>query len=520
MAPQQPTRRRGHRVRVGRIAAIGWVALVMAMDVAADTVRLRDGTLLDGTLKQVPGGYEFTPTDAGPRRFLATDNVASISVNSRDPVSAPVAQERLASLERSVEVERDIDRVITRYEQFVGQYPNTDAANSATAALTRLREMKAAGQTIRYGREWVTAADRDARLLAAAERVTQIALLIRDGQTEQAAAAIEQELKARPDDASLNYLAGVLAQAAGRNAEAKRAFDRVEASVPDHAPTLLNQAALAASTKRWPQATLYLEQALTHAPGAPEVLDAVHEFTALVPDATRRSQPWDRLMKRREPQEAAYAKRQAAQGRYRYGSTWVDQATLDKAKAERDEWTKQMRVKQEAFDASTQRARQLDQQAASIQQTMRLMEANTSFIGADGKRYARPLPLTYYEMQRDLDGLAIARREETRVQADLRDQADAVQKQEPKPPFVGRITPIGEVGVPVLLPSAVATTPTTSPSTAPATEPTAGVSAFDAALNAAPAPIAETDRSPFDPPSLLPSSPTPQPSTTTRPAVR
>lgn len=446
----------------------------------ADTVVLQDGTTLSGAIKQVENGYEFTEADNGPRRFLTPDEVKSIVLTNEGRLTPGVARERLLSLRRSVEAERELKRIISRYQVFIQMNAETDAAKDAQKELDGFIAKRSAGQTIKFGREWVTPEERDRRLIDAAKRIEQITRLIGTGQAAEASKELQAGLEEQPDNVSMLYLNGVLQLRAGRFAEAKRSFDQVEQQVPGHPPTRLNQAVLAVQTKRWPQALSALDEALAGAPGAPEILDAVHEFIHLAPDSLKRSQNFERLVDRFGPQEAELERQQAARGLYRFGSRWVDKATIDQAKAERDAFEKKKADLEAQFKASQARVTDIEDQANSVQRIMFQMERDRNILLPDGRTVQRPLPAAYFDMQDQFGRLQQQRRDEEVKQREMRNEAEEIKKTEPKVPFTGQLIPIGELGVPVLLPQQPPVAPTTAPVqttsdtpvTSPSTEPT------------------------------------------------
>lgn len=458
------------RRRILMLAAIGVASVASAL--RADSITLRDGKTVEGVVKQIDGGYDVTLAD-GKHRFVATEEVKSIKINNDGKVTEGTARERLTSLQRSIESEHDLDRIIERYEQFIGMNANTEAAKLAQADLDEWRGRKAKNM-LKVGRRWLTPAQRDATLIDAANAVADVNALIAHEQLEEASAKLRQLSEDEPDNVSYHYLTGVLQMRREQFFEAKRSFDAVAERIDNHPPTIVNLAVLAVQFKRWPQAVTLLEQAMSLAPSSQEVLDNVLELQQLAPETTRRTAGYERLVKRSVPLETALQQRQAQRGLFRFGSKWVDKAALDKAKAEHDAFEKKKADLEKDYQDSQESIRKADEQIALTQRMISRIESDSSVVGANGQIYRRQYPPAYWDLQRDLDTLQKQRATTTSHVADLRKEADVVKASEPKPPFDGKLTPIDYRGVPLVLPPGAVIRPATEPSddAPPATEST------------------------------------------------
>jgi tetratricopeptide (TPR) repeat protein len=451
------------RRRIFLLGAQVCVVLIASM-LRADSITLRDGKVVDGVIKQIDGGYDVTLPD-GKHRFVATEEVKSIKISNDGKVTEGNARERLTSLQRSVDSERDIDRIVERYEQFISMNANTEAAKVAQTDLDEWRARKTKGM-MKVGHRWLTSAERDAALVEAANAVAKVNALISADQIEDASATLRQLLEAEPDNVSFLYLTGVLQLRRQQFFEAKRSFDAVAERIENHAPTIVNLSVLAAQFKRWPQAVALLEQAMTLAPSSQEVLDDVLELQQLVPESMRRTAGFERLVKRSIPLETALQQRQSRRGLFRFGSQWVDQATLDKAKADREAYEKKKVDLEADYQQSQETIRKADEQIALTQRLISRMEADATVQGNNGTVIRRQYPPAYWDMQRDLDLLQKQRVTTTNHIADLRKQAEVLKNSEPKPPFAGALSPIDHRGVPVVLPMNATTQPTAEPADA------------------------------------------------------
>ena len=445
-------RRSGHRAPKLRISlALASAGLLFASALHADSLTLKDGSLLEGVIRQVDGGYQIA-TANGAERFVATEDVKSIKLSNEGKVTPGNARERLQSLQRSVENERDLSHIIDKYEQFITMNANTDAAGLAQAELDQWRARRDRNM-VKVGRDWMTPVERDQKLIAAAKRVEDVCGMLSAGQFDAASAALRTGLDEEPDNVSYLYLSGVLQIQRSQFNEAKRSFDSVLAQVTDHVPTLFNEAVLAAQFKRWPQAIAGLDQAITLAPGQPEILEGVLAFSQIAPESAQRTPPFERLMQKFGPQEADLEQRMAGKGLYRLGSRWVDKATIDKANAEQAAYEKTKSDMDADYHQTQDRVHKIDEQIATVERLLQQMERDSVYVDRDGTVINRGLPPAYWDSQRDLDNLKTQRKTEQTHTEELKKKAADVERTAPKLPGVGRMEPIGVNGVPIVLPA-------------------------------------------------------------------
>lgn len=429
----------------------------------ADTIVLKDGTVLGGVVKQVKDGYEVAGAD-GKTTFVPIDQVKSIKLSNEGKTSEQDGKERLASLRRSVDSETQIPRIIDRYKQFIEMNKGTDAATQAAKDL-ELWESRKAQEMVKVGAKWMTPAQRDQYLVDSAKRANEIADLIAAGDIAGATLQIAEGLEENPANLSLAYLDGVLQLRRNRHNEAKRSFDIVFEQIPDHPPTLYNQAALAAHFKRWPNAISLFEKAMTLAPVQPEILNGMTEFLKLVPDANRRNAAFDRLVAMYNQQEAALETQMEKKGLYRFGSSFANQATLDEMKKELAKFEEKKKAMQADYDSSQSRVKELSDQIETIERRLADIERDRITTDSNGRLIYLPRPQYYYDLVNDRDRYTRDRDAEQSRSDDLRRAAKDLEAQAPKPPFKGEVELIGEAGVPILLPAG--STSAKSPATAP-----------------------------------------------------
>jgi Flp pilus assembly protein TadD len=119
--------------------------------------------------------------------------------------------------------------------------------------------------------------------LAAAEETEEVARLHRAGNSTQALQLAEQVLAARPKDAQMRFLKGVVLAESQRGADAMQVFESLTEDFPELAEPYNNLATLHAARGDYERARIALEQALRSNPGyatAYENLGDVHAMLA------------------------------------------------------------------------------------------------------------------------------------------------------------------------------------------------------------------------------------------------
>lgn len=101
---------------------------------------------------------------------------------------------------------------------------------------------------------------------AAAQDAREVERLFRGGDTEQALREAERAITARPRDASMRFLRGVMLSELKRSAEAMDVFNRMIEDFPDLPEPYNNLAVLHASQGQIDRARELLETALRHDP--------------------------------------------------------------------------------------------------------------------------------------------------------------------------------------------------------------------------------------------------------------
>lgn len=442
------------RLKLGILAGLIWLGSGPGVGVAiGDVLELHDGTLIEGRLRVVEGGYEVTLPDGSVRR-VASGEVKRVSVDGPGRVTERSATEGLASLRRSVEAEKTIERIVERYQQFIQTNGQTEVVEEAKRDLAVWMNRLENGY-VRLGRLWMTPEERIERVRGQLAAVEELRSIMNGPQPQVGRAIIERELQTDPGNVSFVYLDGVLKLAAGDAGAARRAFDTVLQSVPDHAPSLNNVAAAHMLLGREQAAIAPMERAMRAAPDVQVIIDNAMEVLHAHGRAPARGTPADRLLKQWEQQEQTLARAMQQRGLFRWGSSWVTQARLEELQAKEREYQAKVQELNDSVATARTRIQQMQDTIKSNETTIKKIEADAIFRDIDGRIIRRPLPDVYYELQRDNERLKLEiSREQQRVQQVDR-EIEAAKAILPVPPFMKRLTPIGADGVPVVLPDGV-----------------------------------------------------------------
>ena len=438
-----------------------FLLLFAAAPVWADVVHLKDGTSVEGEIKRVNDGFFVTGAD-GHITHVTSDKISSIEVK---PINTPDrAESRLQSLRRSTETLADPKQAIDRYQAFIKQNANTDAAREAEKDLEVWRDRQSKG-LVRVGDKWVTTRERDAMKAQTIGAAIQIHALMKQNRLKDASAELDKALATDPQNISLLYLRGVLLYDQEKIPAARKAFEPVAASLPDHAPTLNNLAVILWRQKGYLGALTDYDRALMAAPDSHEILDNVAEVLHMLTPEQAKSQQAQKLMRHYKEQSDALEKKMAQQGKYRWGSTWIDDKQMKEIEQKQKEVKDQMQKMDAQYSADQQQIRDLERQAAGLQDAMTTMQLQSVQTTPDGRQVQLPLPPAYFQLSQQL---ATLRQQQGRLESDakrLQMDAPAIKKKMPEPVYTGIQRIIDADGMPLPAPPQGAA-PTTQPGAA------------------------------------------------------
>ena len=190
---------------------------------AGDIIHLNDGTQVEGVIQKGEDGYRVT-TSSGIVTQVPFERVASIEVKAASTPEA--SMQRLASLRRAVENVRDIKTILSRYDTFLQQNPDSPAAKEAQADLDLWRDRAARG-LVKVGANWVTPQEQavvQRRMIGVAEGVRKA---MKDGRLKEAGTVLDHALADDPQNISLLYLRGVLLYRLEQLPASRKAFEAV-----------------------------------------------------------------------------------------------------------------------------------------------------------------------------------------------------------------------------------------------------------------------------------------------------
>jgi tetratricopeptide (TPR) repeat protein len=451
-----------------RHAAFIFALLIGASLTLADIVTLKDGTRLEGDVKKTDGGWTVTTRD-GKVVTVTAEQVKSIAVggavtsNGKDP--AAEAMSGLLSLRRSVENVSDLKQIIDRFKKFIDTHKDTPAATEAQKDLAMWQERLEHG-LVKLGTHWVSPEERSRIADQAQVLAEQARDLMLHGRVRDADPILQQALDADPQCVPALYLRGVALYQNNKIPDARKIFEAVNSIISDHAPTLNNLGVILWRQNAIMPALNYYDQAIVAEPINKVLLDNVAEALSTVPDNDRKNQIAQRIFRHFTEQDTRLQEVMAAQGFYRWGSTWVDRPTMERYRDQEKAVNEKLTQAKTEFETSKRRLQDIDAQIAQIDDSLRRMEADTIWRDpSTGKLIRYPLPASYYDLQNEQSKLRDERKQIVAKATAAQEQVKSLQAQLPKPKFTGVHQLIGPEGAPVMVPP-----PASQPASAPTSQ--------------------------------------------------
>jgi tetratricopeptide (TPR) repeat protein len=320
----------------------------------------------------------------------------------------------------------------------------------------------------KVGTQWVTPQQKTEMASQANTLARQAADLLKQGRNQEAAPLIQQALDADPQNPAALYMRGLSLFAAGQIPLARKSFEAVAAALPDEGSTFNNLGIVLWRQNQQMGAMRFYDMAMAASPVSKTILDNVAEALNALPDDQRRNPLAVRAYKRFVDQDAELQQIMAQSGMHRWGSTWVDQPTLDKLKQAEQEVKDKLDKIAGDVAASKAKIADIDSSIDGNSRAMTQMAANSIARDPKGNLYQAPLPTEYYTMQSDNERLTADRAAQEQKIRSLGEDAKKVQQSMPVPQFTGAQRMIGVEGTPF----PPTTAPTTNSSTEPATLPT------------------------------------------------
>jgi len=445
------------------IALLSGVFICAAL---ADVVTLKDGTRLEGDVKKSDGGWTVTTKD-GKVITVTAEQVKSIALGgsaagASSTTSPAEAMSGLLSLRRSVENVNDLKQIIERFRKFIDMHKDTPAAAEAQKDLATWQDRLERG-LVKLGTHWVTAEERSKMADHAQELAEQARELMQHGRLRDADPFVQQALDADPLCVPALYLRGVALYQQNKIPDARKMFEAVNSLITDHAPTLNNLGVILWRQNAIMPALNYYDQAIIAQPVNKVLLDNVAEALAAVPDGDRKNPLAQKIFRHFTEQDTRLQEIMAAQGFYRWGSTWVDRPTMERYRDQEKLVTEKITTAKAEFESSKRRVQDIDAQLVQIDDSLRRMEADSWMRDPNTGRLLRlPLPSSYYDLQNEQARLRSERKDLVAKLTTAQAQLKELNAQLPKPKFTGVHQLIAVEGVPVM-----SAPPTSQPTSAP-----------------------------------------------------
>ncbi|MBC8106202.1 MAG: tetratricopeptide repeat protein [Anaerolineae bacterium] len=430
---------------------IVFVVVMTSVSLAlADIVILNDGTKLEGDVKKTDRGWTIATSD-GKTIEVSADKVKSIQLGKDAAKGTPErATSDLMSLRRSVENLSDVKAVIDRFNRFIEQNKDTPAATEAQKDLAIWQDRADRG-LVKLGNKWISPEERSQYADKALAIAAQARGYVEHGRLHDADPLIAEALENDPQCAPALYLRGVMQFQQNQLPPARKSFDAVNTVIKDHAPTLNNLAVILSRQNATMPSLNHYEQAITAAPVNKFILDNIAEALATVPEDQRKNRVAQLLFRKFTEQDTRLQEALAAQGLYRWGSTWVDRPEMDRLKEiEKQVNEKISKVKSEG-EANEKRVNEIDGEIQSIERSLREIESQSIYRDPDGRLVRMPYPGIYYDLQTDRTKLQGERSSLAAKLNGARAEMKRLQNELPKPKFTGIQKLVGAEGTPVML---------------------------------------------------------------------
>jgi tetratricopeptide (TPR) repeat protein len=471
------------------LAAGGAIACwALVFHVSADVIYLKDGSNLEGEIHRTDTGYtvkaadgNVTAVDANKVKSLEAKRSAGsptsvpapfvATTTKPAPVAADNGMQGLNSLRRAVENQTDIKKVLERYRSFIEQHVGTPAGDEAVRDSETWEQRLDKGMT-KVGDRWLSKEEQIELHAKSVERAEAARQLLLQGHIREATAALDAALGENPQSAPALYLRGLVYYRQQQPLNARKSFEAVAQSTPNHAPTLNNLAVLLWGAKQYAIALNYYGQAMNAAPLTQPILDNVAEALNELPESQRDNAVTKKVVLLFNSQDMTVQSRMKKQGRLRWGSTWVTEKQLETLRGEEKEIADKIGKMDDDFEQVQDRLDQIGKDIADTERSIRRIEASSYGRDSSGRAVRLSYPKLYYDLKDDLEQLQTEQDSEKNKATRLRSAAKVLQRSLSVPRYTGVQQVIGVEGAPDLsdlaAPAPTTQTATTEPSGAAA----------------------------------------------------
>jgi tetratricopeptide (TPR) repeat protein len=228
--------------------------------------------------------------------------------------------------------------------------------------------------------------------------------------------------------------------------QARKFFEAVVTQRVNHAPSLNNIAVILWRQNAQGQALSYYDKSITAAPGDQSILDNVAVALAAVSDGQRKNEIWEALHRKFTEQDARLQELMA-EGWYRWGTAWIDEAAMQKIRGKQKEIEDQIAKVLDSVKSEREELRQIDDRLAYVQERIQRIFMNTPVPFPHFIRM--PFPPVYFELQEEEARLKFLRAGLVPKVEAADAQVERLRSQLPQPSFAGTHKVIGVEGMPM-----------------------------------------------------------------------
>lgn len=462
-----------HAAAACLFCAVGMLAAALPAPARADTVDLKDGTRVTGTLRRNGTGGWIVYTPGGGVVPVPAEAVLSVELAPSSALTPQQLDDRLQGLRqwadtRTLNNDWQLEAVIIRYQQFIVHLPPSPTRTAAQQDLKTWQE-RYRRRMVRIGQRWFDPATEAAAISdAASAQAEQARQLIKQRDLDAATPLLVQAVGADPANVASLYLLALVRFEQNDVDASRSALNALLPLEQNHAPSLNNLAVVQWRQNQFMAALSSYETAMKAEPGNQFILDNVAAALATLPQYLRTTAAYSEVRGEFDRQFAQLSARLEQVGLRRYGSQWIPAAQMEQIEQRMASARKQLDQLAAAFDASVKRAQQLDQNIFQMQAELSRMQMSVAIqfspygLAPVPIPAGAPVPALYANLQQDMQLAQQRRQQEASNMQFLRQQAIALQKQIAPPPMDWVQRMAGPAGTPMQPGRAPATQPATA----------------------------------------------------------
>ncbi|MGN6367804.1 MAG: hypothetical protein ACTHN5_06045 [Phycisphaerae bacterium] len=363
-----------------RLAVIGiLLSLAAASPAWADVIELQDGRVITGSLLRKGDDVFITSNDGKTIKAKPSDVTRVTLTSSLTPTQAADAEWTRDAAE--IKKADNLQTIINLHQQFLDKYPDAAAAPGVRTSLEQYQQL-AKQNGVKFRGRWMPEAQVQVQLQDWADRAKPALVKYKAGDLRGAldsAKAILKDDSANPDALAL---AGLAAYHLNMTGEARDNFAALTLEDPASLLGENNLAVILFSQKRQAESLLHYAKALQVSPDNRFVADNIEEaLNAYAASGGNLNAPaFVNLVRQFQQAESRIEAAMARKGLYRFGSTWVPAAIMDRLNANLQQIKNAMTQLDSQYQSARAAAAALDAAIAQANSDYNTTALNISYL--------------------------------------------------------------------------------------------------------------------------------------------